>query len=268
MERDYVLGTHDAEVERLGLQHRVWAATAAAAWDRAGIGRGMSVLDAGAGPGWAARDLAQRVGPAGHVLAVERSARFAATARDQLAAHAHAQVLEADLADADLPAGAFDAVWIRWVLSFVTDPRGVLARLIAALKPGGVLVAHEYLQYRTWTVLPPQPALAAFAERVEDSVAAGGGQMDVGRHLIGWTASLGATVEHAAPLIEIVERASPVWTWPASFVRVNTQQQVDAGASTPAQADATRAALAAAETDPHARMVTPLMLELIARKPA
>jgi len=34
-ERDYVLGTHDAEVERLGLQHRVWTPHTTEAWRRA-----------------------------------------------------------------------------------------------------------------------------------------------------------------------------------------------------------------------------------------
>ena len=57
-ERDYVLGTHDAEVERLGLQHRVWRERARDAWARAGIAAGQTVIDVGAGPGYAAIDLA------------------------------------------------------------------------------------------------------------------------------------------------------------------------------------------------------------------
>ena len=36
-ERDYLLGTHDAEVQRLGLQHRVWRPRVLDAWRRAGI---------------------------------------------------------------------------------------------------------------------------------------------------------------------------------------------------------------------------------------
>jgi ubiquinone/menaquinone biosynthesis C-methylase UbiE len=36
---------------------------------------GLRVLEIGCGPGAAAREVAQRVGPAGHVLAVDRSAK-------------------------------------------------------------------------------------------------------------------------------------------------------------------------------------------------
>ena len=75
-ERNYLLGTHDAEVERLGLQHRVGRSRVLDAWRRAGIRAGSLVIDAGAGPGWASLDLAEIVGPDGRVNAIERSARF------------------------------------------------------------------------------------------------------------------------------------------------------------------------------------------------
>ena len=44
-ERDYLLGTHDAEVERLGLQHRVWRPRVLDAWRRAGITVGSTVIE-------------------------------------------------------------------------------------------------------------------------------------------------------------------------------------------------------------------------------
>src|SRR5262245_6514743 len=75
-DRDYVLGTHDEELVRLGLQHRVWRPVVLDCWRRAGITTGSRVLDVGAGPGYAALDLAEIVGPAGRVVAVERSPRF------------------------------------------------------------------------------------------------------------------------------------------------------------------------------------------------
>ena len=69
-QREYVLGTNDAEIARLGLQHRLWYAYAYALWERAGIGPGMTVLDAGCGPGFATQDLAALVGPKGKIIAV------------------------------------------------------------------------------------------------------------------------------------------------------------------------------------------------------
>src|SRR5205085_5527349 len=66
-EKDYVLGTHDEELIRLGLQHRVWRPIVLDCWQRAGITIGKRVLDLGAGPGYAALDLAEIVGFSGEV---------------------------------------------------------------------------------------------------------------------------------------------------------------------------------------------------------
>ena len=71
-ERDYVLGTHEEEISRLGLQHRVWRPVALDCWQRAGVTVGSRVLDLGAGPGYAAVDLAEIVGSTGKIVALER----------------------------------------------------------------------------------------------------------------------------------------------------------------------------------------------------
>ena len=83
-DRDYFLGTHDEELARLGLQHRVWREAVLDCWRVAGIGAGSRVLDVGAGPGFAAADLAEIVGPSGEVVAVERSGRFVEAGRAML----------------------------------------------------------------------------------------------------------------------------------------------------------------------------------------
>src|SRR5205814_7273134 len=50
-ERDYILGTNDEEVIRLGSQHRVWRPVVSKLWWKAGITVRKRVLDLGAGPG-------------------------------------------------------------------------------------------------------------------------------------------------------------------------------------------------------------------------
>src|SRR6188474_3641016 len=103
-ERDYVLGTHEEELARLGLQHRVWRPVVLDCWQRAGITVGKRVLDVGAGPGYATVDLAEIVGPAGEVIAVERSARFLEVARRACAARGLSQVRfrEADVVEDEI----------------------------------------------------------------------------------------------------------------------------------------------------------------------
>src|SRR4030095_11243466 len=75
-DRDYLLGTHKEELARLGLQHRVWRPVALDCWQTAGTTVGKRVLGVGAGSRYAAMDLAEIVGPAGEVVALERSQNF------------------------------------------------------------------------------------------------------------------------------------------------------------------------------------------------
>src|SRR5436190_19744035 len=76
MEKDYILGTHDAELERLGLQHRIWSEYAFALWERAGFRPGQTILDVGCGPGYATIDLARLLGPSTRIVAIDESQRF------------------------------------------------------------------------------------------------------------------------------------------------------------------------------------------------
>src|SRR3982075_3285213 len=106
-ERDYVLGTHDEELARLGLQHRVWRPVVLDCWQKAGITVGKRVLDIGAGPGYAAIDLAEIVGPSGEVVALERSSNFVRSMEDTCHARGltNVKIHELDLMTDDLPKG-------------------------------------------------------------------------------------------------------------------------------------------------------------------
>src|SRR6202171_5147744 len=98
-ERDYVLGTHDEELARLGLQHRVWRPVVLDCWQRAGITIGKRVLDVGAGPGYATVDLAEIVGPTGEIVALERSGKFVSAIKETARARSltNVKVHELDL---------------------------------------------------------------------------------------------------------------------------------------------------------------------------
>jgi len=111
-ERDYVLGTHDEEIARLGLQHRVWRPSVLDCWFRAGITAGSRVMDVGAGPGYATIDLAEIVGPAGEVIAVDRSARFLQAAASMCKQRdlSNVRLHELDLMTDSWPAERQDAV--------------------------------------------------------------------------------------------------------------------------------------------------------------
>ena len=118
MEKDYILGTHDDEIERLGLQHRVWRPYVTDAWHRAGFAAGQTLLDIGCGPGYASLDLAEITGPTGKIHAFDRSRRFLnaldAAARARGLANITAEEIDLDLGA--LPDAHADGAWCRWVL--------------------------------------------------------------------------------------------------------------------------------------------------------
>lgn len=267
-EKDYLLGTHDLEVERLGLQHRVWRPRVLDAWRRAGITEGSTVVDAGAGPGWAALDLAEIAGPSGRVHAWERSHRFL----EQLNATAASRGLRnIETAELDLVEDAFpdlqaDAIWIRWVLAFVADPRAVLQKLVKTLRPGGVMVIHEYLDYRTWSLAPRSEALESFVDVVVKGWQGSGGEPDIARSFPALLPEVGLRVRELRPIVDVISPSNFVWRWPASFIETYPQRLVETGQVDQAWADRLLAEFRAAEANPNSVMVTPMVLEVIAER--
>ena len=262
---DYVLGTEDAEIERLGLQHRVWREAALAAWRRAGLTEGMRVLDVGAGPGWATLDLAEMVGPRGEVFAIERSPRFAAHHRAMMRQRGLAQVR---LTEADLmtppPVSGYDFAWCRWVASFVASPDALVRWLASALRHGGRVVFHEYVAYESWSYLPPRPALQEFRRTVVETWRADGGEPDIAAPLTGWLAASGFRMDQVRPLVFTAAPGEPMWRWPAAFVETYLARLVSQGKREAEWAKRVVEELAAAERDPASRVLTPIVAEIIA----
>lgn len=267
-ERDYILGTHDAEIERLGLQHRLWRPMMLDGWRRAAICEGQTVLDIGAGPGYAALDLADIVGRGGRVLALERSARFLDALKERAAARGLTQLTtrELDLVKDELGIRNADASWCRWVLCFVSDPRAVIKRIHAALRPGGVAVFHEYIDYRAWRFAPRMALQEKFVDAVMSSWEAEGGRPDVGGDLPEWLTLAGFRVESTRLLTDIVPPGDPLWQWPRRYVAVNAARLVELGKFSAAEAAELDAAITAFEQRPHSRMVMPSVVEVIARR--
>jgi len=124
-----------------GPQVRAWLAPATEAMlNMAGVQPGSRVLDVAAGAGDQTLDIAERVGPAGEVVATDLSpailARAAANARR--AGHAQVRTLVADAEDLGaLPASHFDAAVCRLGLMFLPDPLRGLREMVRTLRPGG-----------------------------------------------------------------------------------------------------------------------------------
>ena len=267
-ERDYVLGTHEEEVERLGLQHRVWRERTLECWQRAGIAAGWRVLDVGAGPGYATLDLAEMVGPTGEVVAVERSERFLDHARQACAERGFTNVRfrEMDVMQDSFGVQGLDAAWCRWVTSFVTSPAKLVANIAVALKPGGIVAFHEYVDYRSWRMAPRGERHQEFVSQVQASWRANGGEPDVARLLPRLLVEAGFEIRHVAPIVLAVRPCDFEWQWPATFIEINLRRLLELGRVQADWVESVRAELRAAEANPATVMLTPMVLEIIAAR--
>ena len=105
----------------------------------AGVVPGARVLDVAAGAGDQTLDIAERVGPAGAVLATDLSPNFVALAQDRArrAGFRHVQCRVADGEDLQLEPGSFDAAVCRLGLMLFPNPLQGLREMHRALRPGG-----------------------------------------------------------------------------------------------------------------------------------
>jgi ubiquinone/menaquinone biosynthesis C-methylase UbiE len=111
---------------------------------------GATVAEIGAGHGYMAVRMAEKVGPSGHVYATEvdpdELAEIEQRAAD--AGLANLTVLKASDADTGLPAGSCDAIYMTGVYHHFVDPFATDKSIFAALKPGGRLFISDF--YPTW----------------------------------------------------------------------------------------------------------------------
>lgn len=265
---DYVLGTEDEEVERLGVQHRVWRPRATDAWRRAGFTTGQHLVDVGCGPGYATVDLAEIVGHTGRITALDQSPRFLERL-DARARHSGLGNIESVRLDFDadaLPRLNADGAWCRWVFAFVIRPRELLAAIGDALKPGAALVVYEYFNYASWRLAPRQREFEDFVQVVMSSWRSTGGEPDIGMDLLSWLPALGFRIEEARPIVDVVTADNFVWQWPSTFVDVGVSRLAALGHFSHERASQVKELFRLAEATPGTRMVTPGVLEIIARK--
>ena len=111
---------------------------------RAGLARGMRVLDIGCGAGDVSFLAAEIVGPSGHVVGLDRAAGAVALAGRRAAARGLAQVSFCATDIASLPADlTADALIGRFVLMHQPDPAHTLRQAASPVRPGGVVAIFE-----------------------------------------------------------------------------------------------------------------------------
>lgn len=117
-----------------------------------GLKDGMHVIDVGSGAGVMTAWIAEKVGPSGHVTAIDNSPEQLACVSkraDQLGIkNISTQVCSAyELAQLNKE---FDAVYCRFLLHHLHSPRKAIESFYHILKPGGIYFGQEGIIHSMW----------------------------------------------------------------------------------------------------------------------
>jgi SAM-dependent methyltransferase len=245
---DYSLGVDDAERARLLAQCAMHRAEAELLLDRVGLRPGGEALDVGCGPLGVLDLLAERVGPTGRVVGVDREERYLAIARQELHARGldGVELVAGDATGTDLEPASFDLVHERLVLNNVPRPDAVVAEMVRLTRPGGH-VAVQDVDWLSWTCLPEHPDW----DRLRDaSAAVWSGDVHLGRRLPALLHAAGLVDVEVVPHLRVFRPGEPYHRLLVRFVGLHRGRILDRKSTTAAQLDAAVARLEEHLADP------------------
>ena len=180
----YALGYSDSEFKRLEFQATLIRDLTENVLQRAGICRGMRVLDIGCGIGDVSLLAAEIVGPSGLVVGVDRSADAVALAERRAVAAGKCHWTHFVVAELDefSPNESFDAVIGRFILMYLPDPAKTLRRLSGHVRPGGTVVFQEMAMAMARSV-PEGPLFRECVARIIGTFERAGFETDMGAKL-------------------------------------------------------------------------------------
>lgn len=128
----------DGERQRLALMSELLDPMERLHLQRLGLKPGWRCLEVGSGNGSIALWLAEQVGAAGHVVASDLETSYIAGLQAP-----GLEVRQVDILHRAVEQAHYDLVVTRAVLHHLAEPKRALQNMIAALKPGGVLLVTE-----------------------------------------------------------------------------------------------------------------------------
>lgn len=135
-----------------------------------GLQPGERVLDVGCGPGLLMEDMAERVGPRGHITGVDIADTMLELSTRRCARFGNSvDVINADAGHLPFDEASFDAVVSVQVYEYVSDIVAALAELYRVLRPDGraVIIDTDWdsIVWNTGTPALMERILAAWRER-------------------------------------------------------------------------------------------------------
>lgn len=206
----YLLGHSEHEEQRLRRQAQELAHETRWLLEEIGVAPGARALELGCGPEGALLLLAERVGPSGAVVGLDRSPWSVALARGLVRERglANVEVVEGDARATRLPRASFDLVHARLVLINVPRPEEIVKEMIALARPGGVVACHE-ADYGTYRCDPPHPSWDRLLEVFEAFSRDRGVDPFLGRRMYSTLCAAGLVDVRVRPLIHAYPHGHP-----------------------------------------------------------
>jgi len=227
--REYLLD-HDWEQEprRLQLLEEHADPTTIRRLEATGIDTGWRCLEVGAGRGSIAHWLSKRVGPSGHVTALDLETSLLTWLDEP-----NLDLVAGDVLEIDFPEGSFDLVHTRLVLMHVPERRRALERIVSWLRPGGRVVLEE-LDWMAMLADPDPERLALFhafneALRTID--------FECGRALLDELHEAGLVETTGDVRVDVVEGTSRIAQWEQLSIQAVSPEALEAGTATVEQID-------------------------------
>ena len=265
----YVLGYRPAEQERLQQQAQQLAHESSWLFDQIGVLTGARVVEVGCGPHGCLELLAERVGPSGHVVGVERSQDAVDLARRLVNERGlnNVEVVCRDARSTELPRASFDFATARLVLVNVPEPQQIVAEAVALVKPGGWLAFHE----ADWIAHVCDPPSDAWRRLVELFVAysdKNGIDPFIGRKLPRLLRDAGLIEVQVNPLIHVYPPGHGRRGILSDFAENLSQRMLEQKLSSERELTQLKTALRHHLDDPNTLVVSHLFLQAWGRKPA
>lgn len=261
------MGTDAEELNRLGIQHQIWAEEAQTGWRKAGFTAGQTILDLGSGPGFCTRELAYIVGGHGKVIGIDKSESYIRFLEQVKNSHAlNIEAIHADFNDLILEPNSLDGMYCRWALAWIPNPKEILQKVVDALKPGGKIVIQEYYDWTTHQTEPSLPHLTHAIKQCYKSFKEQEGDIDVGRHLPNMLADMGMKVTSTRPMAKLARPADVTWQWPKTFYHIYLPRLVETGYLTEEECQLALKDHGLLEQNPNSTLWCPVLIEVIAEK--
>lgn len=149
------------ERKRIGLLRRLEDPRTIRRLEHIGVQEGWHCLEVAAGDGSIARWLADRVAPAGHVVATDVNLRFLDDCDGP-----NLEVRRHNILEDELERDCYDLVHCRTLLMHLQEPERAVERMVMSLRPGGWLLLEETDYVSFSAADPDHPDAVAFERTI------------------------------------------------------------------------------------------------------